>query len=81
MLNAMVHHLGAIIRSEPVPVGTNELGAIQKVVETLTLTGRIITLDALFTQREIAKSILRRGGHYLMRVKAVRLSPRPERLD
>jgi predicted transposase YbfD/YdcC len=70
MLSAMVHQLGAIICSEPVPVGTNELGAIQKVLETLTLTGRVITLDAQFTQREIAQCILDRDGHYLMRVKA-----------
>jgi hypothetical protein len=33
------------------------------------LEGRIITADSLLTQREIARSIIERGGHYLLAVK------------
>ncbi len=70
VLNAMVHELGAFIRSQAVPVGTNELGIIQVFLEGLILRGRVVTLDALFTHPDIAHTILDQEGHYLMRVKA-----------
>jgi predicted transposase YbfD/YdcC len=70
VLNAMVHELGAFIQSQAVPVGTNELGIIQAFLEGLVLSGRVVTLDALFTHPDIAHTILDKEGHYLMRVKA-----------
>lgn len=70
VLNAMVHQLGAFIQSQAVSVGTNELGIIQAFLEGLVLSGRVVTLDALFTQHDVAHTILDQDGHYLMRVKA-----------
>lgn len=70
VLNAIVHELGAFIQSQAVPAGTNELGALQPFLAALALSGRVVTLDALFTHREIAQIILDKEGHYLMRVKA-----------
>jgi len=70
VLHAMVHELGAFIRSQAIPAGRNELGAISPFLGEVVLEGRVVTLDALLTHRDIAQAILERGGHYLMRVKA-----------
>lgn len=35
----------------------------------LLLEGRVITMDALLTQRELAAAILKQGGDYVMMVK------------
>ncbi len=62
VLNVLVHQLGVIITSQAVPPGTNEIGAAKQLLEELVLTGRIVTMDALFTQQELAQSILEKGG-------------------
>lgn len=48
---------------------TNEIPVIQEVLQDLLLTGRVVTVDALLTQREIAKTILEKEGDYVMVVK------------
>lgn len=70
VLNALVHELGAFIQSQSVTVGTNELGIIQDFLQGLVLSGRVVTMDALFTQQDVARTILVQDGHYMMRVKA-----------
>jgi predicted transposase YbfD/YdcC len=70
VLNALVHELGAFIQSQAVTVGTNELGIIRDFLQGLVLSGRVVTLDALFTHHDVAHTILNQDGHYVMRVKA-----------
>ena len=41
---------------------TNEIGAIQAVLEALVLEGRVVTMDALLCQREVARTIRAKGG-------------------
>lgn len=48
---------------------TNEITAIQELLSGLFITGRIISVDALLTQREVAQTIIEQGGDYLMVVK------------
>jgi predicted transposase YbfD/YdcC len=47
----------------------NELVAAPKVLAELELHGRVVTGDALFTQRNLSVQVLARGGHYLWLVK------------
>jgi predicted transposase YbfD/YdcC len=70
VLNAMVHELGVFIQTQAVSAGTNELGTIHDFLENLVLSGRVVTLDALYTQQDVAQAILDKDGEYLMRVKA-----------
>ena len=62
VLNALVHQMGAMLLSHPIPPGSNELGVVQEVLEGLVLEGRVVTLDALFTQKGVAEAILKKGG-------------------
>ena len=40
----------------------NELGALSGLLNQLDLRGRVVTGDALFTQREVCRQINRKGG-------------------
>lgn len=46
-----------------------ELAAVKRLVEQLPLAGRLVTLDALSTQREVSERIVAGGGDYLLPVK------------
>jgi predicted transposase YbfD/YdcC len=70
VLNAMVHDLGIFLQTETIPTETNELGIIRPLLEEIVLRGRVVTLDAIFTNPELARTIRNQDGEYLMRVKA-----------
>jgi predicted transposase YbfD/YdcC len=69
LLSAVSHRLGITLAQLEVPDQTNEIGVVQELVRGLTLEGRVITVDALLTQRKLAEAILARRGHYLMIAK------------
>jgi predicted transposase YbfD/YdcC len=51
------------------PKGSNELGALPKLLELLDLHGAIVTLDALGCQKGIVAQIVEQGGDYVIAVK------------
>lgn len=69
LLSALSHRLGLTLAQQAVDEKTNEITVIQAVLRSLVLEGRVITVDALLTQREVADTILEGGGDYLMIVK------------
>jgi len=70
LLAAFSHRLGVVLGQAGVPDKTNEIGAASEFLLTLALEGRIVTADALLTQREVARTIVASGGDYLLVVKA-----------
>ncbi len=68
-LAAFSHRLGVTLGQAGVPDKSNEIGAASEFLLALVLEGRVVTADALLTQREIAQTILDSGGEYLMVVK------------
>ena len=52
-----------------VPDGTNEIGVIPDLLQTLDLAGAIVTIDAAGCQTENARLIREGQGHYLLPVK------------
>jgi len=48
---------------------TNEIGEISELLKSLVLEGRIITVDALLTQRKVSQDIIEGCGDYVMIVK------------
>ena len=69
LLSAVSHKFGLTLAQSPVPDENNELSAFSKVISGLVLEGRVITVDAMFTNRTVAHSLLERGADYLMVVK------------
>ena len=48
---------------------SNEIPAIPRLLELLDIAGCLVTIDAIGTQTEIAKTIVDQGGDYLLPVK------------
>jgi predicted transposase YbfD/YdcC len=69
LLSALSHRLGLTLFQQAVEDKTNEIGAIEELLKGLFLQGKIITLDALLTQRKVAQQVIEGGGNYVMMVK------------
>jgi predicted transposase YbfD/YdcC len=48
---------------------SNEITAIKALLPCLALKGAIVTIDAMGCQKEIARTIVKQGGDYLLSVK------------
>jgi predicted transposase YbfD/YdcC len=48
---------------------SNEITAIAPLLESLEITGKVITIDAMGCQKEIAKTIAEKNGYYVLAVK------------
>jgi predicted transposase YbfD/YdcC len=66
---------GLCLAQEGVRGKGKEIEGIEALLETLTLKGGIVTMDALGCQTEIARKILERGGDDLLAVKENPPSP------
>lgn len=62
LLSAFGHQLGMTLAQCPVDGKTNEIGAMPDFLADLVLTDRVVTVDALLTQREVAQTIREKGG-------------------
>lgn len=62
LLSALAHDLKLVLGQTPVPDHTNEIGGIAPLLADLVLEGRIVTVDAHLTQRDIAETIRQKGG-------------------
>lgn len=69
LLSAFSQRLGVVLGQTGVPDKTNEIGAVSAFLRSIVLEGRVVTADALLTQRVIARSIRDSGGDYLLVVK------------
>ena len=70
LLASLSHKLGLVLGQIAVSEKCNEITASSDLIEMLMLKGVVIIGDAMFTQREMAKKIISKGGDYLISVKA-----------
>src|SRR4051812_41646474 len=69
LLSALSHRLGLTLGQRAVDDKTNEIAVAVPLLRGLILEGRVFTMDALLTQRAIARAIVAGGGDYVMVVK------------
>lgn len=69
LLSAVSQRLGLTLFQTAVDDKTNEIKAVMTVLTALALEGRIVTMDALLTQREVAQAVVDAQGDYVMVVK------------
>jgi len=69
LLSALAHRVGVTLAQCAVDDKTNEITAVESLLCQLVLEGRIVTMDALLTQRHVAQTIMDKGGDYVMIVK------------
>jgi len=69
LLAAVSHRLQQTLGQVAVDDKTNEIPLAPTLLANLLLRGRVVTMDALLTQREIAQTVLDGGGDDVMVVK------------
>ena len=69
LLAALAHHVGVTLAQHAVDDKSHEITAVETILPQLVLEGRIVTMDALLTQRHIAQTIVDKGGDDVMIVK------------
>jgi len=69
LLSALAHQVGVTLAQHAVDDKTNEITVVETILHQLVLEGRIVTMDALLTQRQVAQTIVDAGGDYVMIVK------------
>ena len=69
LLSVLAHRLGVTLTQQAVAAKTNEIKEVETVLSQIVLTGRVVTMDALLTQRQVAQTIVDAGGDYGMIVK------------
>lgn len=70
LVSAVLHDSGIVIAQERVPDKTNEIKSVEPLFQNLNIEGRVVTADALLTQREIARHLVEdKHAHYLFTVK------------
>lgn len=74
--NSFVHIVSAWASEEGLTLAqlkvdgkSNEITAIPKLLDLLDIQDAVITIDAMGTQKEIAKKIVERGGNYILALK------------
>jgi predicted transposase YbfD/YdcC len=69
MVNAWAQHNGIALGQVKTDQKSNEITAIPKLLELLTVSGCIVTIDAMGCQKKIAKAIRDKGADYFLSVK------------
>jgi predicted transposase YbfD/YdcC len=69
LVSALSHRLGVVVAQLGVADKSHELGHLEPLLDALVLDGRVVTADALHTHADVARSIISRGGDYLLPVK------------
>ncbi len=70
LVSLVRHDDGRVLRQVAVAAKSNEITAVPPLLAGRDLTGTVVTMDALLTQRSLARQIRQQGGHYLLVVKA-----------
>ena len=68
-MSAYTHAAGAILAQLQTACKGQELAAAKAVLAAVPLAGRLVTTDALLTQRGLAQQVVDGGGSYLLPVK------------
>jgi hypothetical protein len=69
LVAAYAHESRAVVAQLRTEGKGRELAAAQEVLDQVPLEGRLVTGDALLTQREVSWKVVHRGGDYLLPVK------------
>lgn len=69
MVSAFSTEMRLVLAQQKVFEKSNEITAIPKLLDLLDLKGQIVTIDAMGTQKAIAKQIIDKGGDYILALK------------
>lgn len=59
-----------VIEQTALQTGENEISASKRLLAKVDLTGKIISGDAIFAQKELSQTVVEKGGEYLWKLRA-----------
>ena len=69
VVSAWAGQTGLTLGQVAVDAKSNEITAMPQLLEVLDLKDKIVTADAMGCQKEIAKTVMDKGGHYILSAK------------
>ncbi|MET7999328.1 ISAs1 family transposase [Amycolatopsis sp. NPDC005232] len=69
LLAAITHERATVVGQRQVPAGSSEITWFPRLLDTIDLTGRVVTADALHTTAAHARYLHSRGAYYVFTVK------------
>lgn len=69
MVSAFATEARLVLAQQKVDEKTNEITAIPKLLDLLDLKGHVVTIDAMGTQKAIARQVIDQGGDYVLALK------------
>jgi predicted transposase YbfD/YdcC len=69
LVSAYATEAGLVLAQRAVAGKSNEITAIPELLDMLNLKGAIVTIDAMGTQKEIARRIVDKGADYVLALK------------
>ena len=69
MVSAWAEGNGLVLAQRKVEEKSNEITAIPKLLETLELSGTVVTIDAMGCQKSVAEKIVQKKADYILAVK------------
>ena len=70
LLSVVSHQLGITLTQQPVAAKTNEIPVALQILQALDISGKIVTTDALLTQKTFCQTLCEKNADYLLPVKA-----------
>ena len=70
LLSVVSHQLGITLTQQPVDAKTNEIPIAIEILQALDVSGKILTTDALLTQKDFCQTLREKKADYVLPVKA-----------
>jgi predicted transposase YbfD/YdcC len=70
LLSVVSHQLGITLTQQPVAAKTNEIPIATQILQALDVSGKIVTTDALLTQKKFCQTLREKNADYVLPVKA-----------
>ena len=70
LLSVVSHQLGITLTQQPVDTKTNEIPIATQILQALDVSGKIVTTDALLTQKAFCQTLREKNADYVLPVKA-----------
>lgn len=69
LVSAFSHESGMVLGQRAVDGKSNEIKAIPELLKLIQIQGKVVTIDAMGCQKEIAREIKKRRGDYVLALK------------
>ena len=70
LLSVVSHQLGITLTQQPVAAKTNEIPIAKDILQALDISEKIITTDALLTQKAFCQTLREKNADYVLPIKA-----------